>query len=248
MSALWQTVGAALDRASERGRTLTVWLRDDDAIAETAALARLATVCERHGMPVLLAVIPALAEPSLARFVERHALITPTQHGYAHINHADKGERARELCGTQPPVRIFDELARGRERLASMFARTAGILVPPWNRIDADLVPGLPALGFTALSTFGAAGPPVPGLDQLNCQLDIIDWRNGRVGHTHAKLVGKLVDSINTQTAATAPLGLLTHHLVHDETAWSFLEDCLAFLAGHPAVRFASAEELLPTR
>ena len=246
MNALWQTVGVALDHAHDQGKTVTIWLRDDDAIADTAALARLAAVCERHGMPLLLAVIPALAEPSLVRFVERHAGITPTQHGYAHINHAREGERARELGGMQPPNRVFDELARGRERLTSMFARAADILVPPWNRIDADLVPGLPALGFTALSTFGAAGPPVPGLHQLNCHLDIIDWRNGRVGHSHAKLVGKLAELIETHAATRAPLGLLTHHLAHDETAWTFLEDCLASLAGHPAVRFASAQELAP--
>lgn len=57
---------AELDRWSETDRRLRLWLRDDDAVAPSPALDRLAGLSERFALPVLLAVIPMLAEPALA--------------------------------------------------------------------------------------------------------------------------------------------------------------------------------------
>ena len=37
--------------------------------------------------------------------------------------------------------------------------------------------------------------------------------------------------------------GLLTHHLAHDEAAWSFLGRLLPLLAGHAATRAVAAAE-----
>ena len=138
----WGSVVDALDRCQAENRIVDVWLRDDDAIAATPRLERLAAVAERTGMPVLLAVIPEGADGSLARFVADRALLHPTQHGYRHRNHAAPGERARELGGRS--VReVLEELARGRERLQSLFGpRLSDIMVPPWNRIDAEILAG----------------------------------------------------------------------------------------------------------
>ena len=41
------------------------------------------------------------------------------------------------------------------------------------------------------------------------------------------------------------PVGVLTHHLVHDETAWLFLEGLFAATAAHPACRWVSIRELI---
>ena len=49
------------------------------------------------------------------------------------------------------------------------------ILVPPWNRVGETVLPHLPGRGFGALSTFHPGPPPIPGLDLLHCDLDIID-------------------------------------------------------------------------
>ena len=46
------------------------------------------------------------------------------------------------------------------ELLETLFgARLEKVLVPPWNRIDEALLPRLPAVGFSGLSTYG----PRPG-------------------------------------------------------------------------------------
>ena len=60
----------------------------------------------------------------------------------------------------------------------------------PGTASDADLVSRLPGLGYSALSTFG---PPEPdAMRRLNSDLDIIDWRNGRVGRPLDDLWRKL--------------------------------------------------------
>lgn len=40
------------------------------------------------------------------------------------------------------------------------------------------------------------------------------------------------------------PLGILTHHLIHDDALWSFLNQLFLRLTRHPAVRFVSARSL----
>lgn len=235
-SAAWRDAGDALDRARDVGRTVRVWLRDDDAVAVTPALERLARLCGGAGLPVLLAVIPAGVEPDLVPWVDAHPSVTPCQHGFAHANHAAPGERARELGGRLAAA-VLDELARGRSRLKEMFgARLSDVLVPPWNRIDADLPPLLPGLGFTALSCF-APTPPASPIPRLDCDLDVIDWRHGRVGRPLDDLARRIADIVGRQDR----LGLLTHHLAHDEAAWEAVEEMLGGLALHPAVAMAAA-------
>ena len=40
-------------------------------------------------------------------------------------------------------------------------------------------------------------------------------------------------------------VGILTHHLVHDETAWLFLEGLFAATVAHPACRWVSIREFI---
>ncbi|MDX7950622.1 polysaccharide deacetylase family protein [Lichenihabitans sp. Uapishka_5] len=229
MDDVWAPVDAALDRVAATSKTVTLWWRDDDAVTTTRALDRLTALARRHACPVLLAVIPAPADRHLATYTKAEPLLTPTQHGFLHTNHAGLLQRAAELGGNRPLEAILTDLAQGRDRLADLFAgRHTDILVPPWNRIAPEVVPHLPDLGFGGLSTFADLHAGTPKLDVVNCSLDIIDWRNGRRCHRLPKLVDKLATLID----AGRPIGLLTHHLVHDDDAWAFidamLERCVA--------------------
>ena len=40
-------------------------------------------------------------------------------------------------------------------------------------------------------------------------------------------------------------IGVLAHHLVHDEVAWLFLERLLELTAANPACRWASCRDLI---
>ncbi|MCW6510582.1 polysaccharide deacetylase [Lichenifustis flavocetrariae] len=241
----WAPVSAALDRAAESGRTIEVWLRDDDAVSSTAALDRLAALARSRQLPVLLAVIPQRADWNLADFIAAEPLFTPTQHGFSHTNHARAGERACEMGGDRPLTSVLDDVMRGRDKLAALFGRRhAHILVPPWNRVDPALLPHLPDARFCALSTFADAHAGNRDLPVLNSTLDIIDWRNGRRCHAEAKLVQRLSDLIDRPE----PIGILTHHLVHDDEAWQFLDHAFGWLASHGSVRLTSADAILARR
>ena len=112
--------------------------------------------------------------------------------------------------------------------------------MPPWNRIDAEVIPHLTGAGYAALSCFAPApdGSPLPRLDS---DLDIVDWRGGRVGRPPADLARRIAGVLERGDR----LGILTHHLAHDDAAWEGLEGLLGALAAHPAARFTSAAALL---
>lgn len=235
------------DRWADAGLTATLWWRDDDAVAPTAALDRLIAVAA--GMPLTLAVIPALAEPALAARLAGHDQIVAVQHGLAHRNHETVGKKA-ELGGARPVAEVVADLAVGFARLATLFAgQFRPMLVPPWNRIAPDVVPALPRLGLTALSTARPrpARQPGPGLVQVNTHVDPIDWHGTRgfigADETIELFCRHLADRREGRVDRDEPTGLLTHHLVHDAALWQFLPRLVETVAAHRAARFLAAAE-----
>ena len=238
----WLAFRRALDAAQDEGRRLTFWLRDDDAVTDTPALRRLLELTGHYSVPLLLAVIPKRADETLARLLHDAAHVSPCQHGYSHRNHAPPPARAQELGVHRPIEAVLGEVAEGRDHLQRLFeGRLSNAMVPPWNRLDDALVPGLQRLGFDAISRFGtpAGGSTLP---EINATLDIIDWRNGRVGRMPERLLTKMWDRIGETEPDT--IGVLTHHLDHDETAWNFLENLFALTEKHRAVRWATFDEM----
>jgi hypothetical protein len=237
-----------LDRWAKMRRVATLWWRDDDAVAATEPLARLADLASRHEVPVALAVVPAALDGSLPRAVGASSWATVLQHGFAHRNHAAPGQRSCELRSSRSLPDVERDLATGLETLRAAFGeRFLPVMVPPWNRIDAAVIARLPALGFTGLSTFGAraAATPLPHLVQCNTHVDPIDWRGGRTFVGADAAAGRLASHLAARRAGTAdasePSGLLTHHLVFDAAAWRFVGDLLARTCRHPAARWIAA-------
>jgi hypothetical protein len=236
----WAELQAELDRWSAAGRRLRLWLRDDDAIAASPSLDRLSALAERHDLPVLLAVIPMLAEPSLGRALRWMPLLQPCQHGTWHRNHAAPPAKKSEFGASRDAAELDAEIAAAWQRLAEMLeAAPLPVFVPPWNRIDPAHAARLPARGFQGLSCFrgyrlGSGGGP----RLVNTALDIIDWTS-RTGRPPAELVTegcRLLASLRTESDGDAAFGLLLHHRDHDETAWRFLDAFLAAALAHPAV------------
>ena len=240
----WSDLEAELNLWRSAGRVADFWWRDDDASDLTAPLERLMTLAGDR--PVALAVIPALATQSLSRSCTASVL----QHGFAHQNHAKTGERAIECGGDRPQSDTLEELRQGFHVLADLFdARFVPSLVPPWNRIDPEIVPHLPEIGLSGLSGVSARSGRLAakGVSQVNIHAGVVSYRHGTgfageqkvlrelVGHLAARRIGS-VD-------ANEPTGLLTHHLDHDEAVWSFLAELLDRLDDVPA-RWRSAAEL----
>lgn len=242
----WQPLKDELQRWRGSDRVAALWLRDDDAIEPSAPLDRLLATAGRYAAPATLAVIPAGATQALADRLAGEAPVTVAVHGWAHANHAGPAGKKQELGSQRPLSVVRAELAKGKLAIDRLFGvKALPLLVPPWNRIDAGLLPGLADLGFAALSAFGRAraGP----IRVVNTHVDLMDWHAGRKGKDHDMLVSEFVAELRSrrESGSAEPIGVLTHHLVHDEGAWSFLERLFEATAAHPGCRWAGARTLI---
>jgi hypothetical protein len=243
----WQSFTAELARWREAGREVQFWWRDDDATRPEPALARLLALAQRSRIPLALAVIPAQAEArALADLPPGVSIL---QHGSDHVNRAPAGEKKCEFSGA--PAESIARLSGARERLAGIAsARLLPVLAPPWNRLPDALLPHLPGAGFRGLSRYGArrAAQAAPGVVQVNTHVDLIAWRAGRgfAGEQAvlAAAAAHLADKREGRADAAEPTGWLSHHAIHDEAAWGFLERLFETLRDAQGVRWLGAEEI----
>lgn len=248
----WSPVTEELALCRAAGLDLPIWWRDDDAVAATGALEQLGALSEKVDVPVHLAVIPSLAEASLVKACVR-APFVPMVHGWAHQNHAPLLAKKAEFG--HPRAGLRQEAEAGFARMSELFGQdTLKVFVPPWNRIDAGLVGGLAEIGYRGLSTFTPrkARLAARGLVQINTHIDPIHWRSGGglvpVEILVAQIAALLKDRREGRVDAREPLGLLTHHLVHDAGIWAFTESCLQVLldGGARPVDLRALEDTLP--
>ena len=224
-----------------QGLTLPVWWRDDDAIAPTKALAKLARLSGRMGLPIHLAIIPEGCTYDLGRYLKDTDGLIPVQHGWAHRSHAPEGEKKAEYGPHRPLEDMRTEIETGWARLQDKLDRPVQpMFVPPWNRIAPALHPHLAQAGIRALSTFCPRGAPeaAPGLQQINTHLDPIDWKGSRDLAEADRLISDIVSQLQDRRMGRSdnaePYGLLTHHLVHTPAIWDWTEALLDILMSGP--------------
>jgi predicted glycosyltransferase len=246
----WRILDDALTRVADDGAMISFWWRDDDAIAHTPALDRLLELRRRFDVPVAIAAIPARVQDSLVTRLRDERLVRVLVHGLAHANHAAHGERKAEFGPHRPLAGLAADAREGLQLARGRFADVLPVFVPPWNRIAPELVDILPALGFRAVSTFGRRRlrRPAAGLVRVNAHIDPVDWHGGRslrpLGSVLEAVAEAVMDALADEVPRE-PIGLLTHHLGHDDAVWSFCEELLARLAAHPSCRFPSLGEML---
>ena len=252
MVADWRALGDELDAWAATGRIVDLWWRDDDATDTTAPLARLIDLVGTAEVPLCLAVIPAQATTALAVSIgDAPVGVVAVPHGYTHRNHAPRGQRKSEFPPQRARTEMIAELERAWSLTAERFgARALPVLVPPWNRIADDLLPGLPAAGFRGISAIASSKrvpPDVAGLRRRDAHVDIIDWRGSRrfIGEAAAleKILGRLA-TVRKSAGVAPPLGLLTHHLMNDVAAWAFLGKFAALTRGHGSVHWPSVAKI----
>jgi hypothetical protein len=248
----WAELEEEIGRWQALGRTVDLWWRDDDAVEATPALERLLALHETTNVPLALAVVPARATPGLAErlagLLERTPGVDVLQHGYAHANHAARGDRKIELGAERPAMMVLGELGTGWLALERLFGgRALPVMVPPWNRIAPGLVPALPEIGFRGLSSFGprARPQPVRGLTQINTHVDLIQWKAGRVFVGAADALDQLVRALaRAREQGPEPVGILSHHLAMDEPGWDFLKSFWGRIGAVPGIRILPARAL----
>lgn len=217
------------------------WLRDDDAIEPSEPLDCLLALTETYSVPVTLAVIPALTGKALAQYLGHFHQVAVAVHGWSHVNHAPQGEKKQELGTHRPIGDILSELERGYSLLAAVHEpRFVPLLVPPWNRISPVIVERLHELGYRGLSIFGDS--TAASITMINTHVDLIDWKGTRGGRDHDTLATELIEQIQS---TTNPVGILTHHLVHDDGVWGFLDQLFSITNEQPGCKWVAIEQLL---
>jgi hypothetical protein len=251
VNAAWQAFSDELARWCDAGRTVDFWWRDDDAAQATPALARLLGLAQTSATPLALAVIPAHFEAEA--FAQAGLMISLLQHGTDHRNRAAPGEKKTEFPAAEPVAGAVARLAAARARLAP-HPRFLPVLAPPWNRLPEPLAAQLAAAGFQGLSRYGARAGALAaaGVVQVNTHIDLIAWRAGRGFAGDGPCLQAAVRHLAAKREGTADpgeaTGWLSHHGVHDEEAWSFLERLLETTGHMSGVRWRAAPELFHAR
>ena len=208
-----------------------LWWRDDDCREPTWQLDKLLQT--RRDLPLALAVIPDVDLHPLANRLGADQGITIAQHGVDHDNKLPPGGPRSEFPLNASQAAINASVAAGRARLVA-----AGIppliFVPPWNEASDRLIEAISSAHYDAYSV-GITGRPRDGLGHLGAQVDILRWK----GKPHFRGRRRVFDALRKQlelrrqmNAFEEPVGLLTHHLVHDHQAWRFLNWFVEFSRG----------------
>lgn len=247
----WHQLDAELNHWVANEQQATLWWRDDDAVAPGPKLDQLTNLTRTTGL--LLAVIPANAEPGLAPVLSEFALLSVAQHGYAHINHAPRGQGlgAWELGIHRGEEAVVKELLVGRERLHTLFGtQFLPVVVPPWNRIAPEVVQGLIDVGYAGVSAFGAQEVPLEneGFVVANSHCDPISWKGGTVFAGEQKTLNQLVIHLAARRTGGASeqehTGFLTHHIDLDANGWQFCEQLAKFVDNHAGARWIAPVEV----
>jgi hypothetical protein len=248
VNAAWRKLSDEIARWRDAGRTADFWWRDDDAAQPGPALARLLALSANASVPLALAVVPVGADPALLGGFG--ATVSVLQHGTDHRNRAGPGEKKTEFPAAEAPQAAIARLLIAREQLQRRSKRFVPVLAPPWNRLAKSLVPHIAAAGYRGLSQYGPRSNLYPAKDlmQVNTHVDIIAWRSGRGFTGEIEALEAAVRHLSARRAgivdAAEPTGFLTHHAVHDEAAWDFLNRLFETTRSLAGIEWRRAEEL----
>jgi hypothetical protein len=240
---IWKPVIDAFAQWAKVGLKPPLWLRDDDAIEPSPALDRLMALAAQHEVPIALAIVPATTGATLVERLRREPHVTPIVHGWAHVNHAPENEKRQEFGLHRPLADIQADLVRALSKMKSLYGpRLVPMFVPPWNRITTSVAESLVESGYEACSTFGHA-PLNSSICEINTHVDIVDFRGGRRCRDHGLLAGSLASTLShSLEGGRYPVGILSHHLVHDDAAFEFLK---ALFSISRTCRWLSPRELV---
>lgn len=239
----WKPLDDALAALKSREGPLDIWWRDDDTTAMSPELEKLLALRARHGVPVALAVIPKESDKALPESLPAGSTVDVLVHGLAHENHAPPAERKAEFGPHRPAATMLDELDHALSIIRKRFPKHfLPVFVPPWNRMDKKLVPELAGLGYCGLSRLGPRENHGKFLE-INAHVEVTDWKK-RETHTRERFAALLAKSLRACAASGEPLGIVSHHRIHDDKAFALLDEVFARLRAETSLRWPSAREM----
>lgn len=260
MGGEWNRLVDELNCWADHGLTVRMWLRDDDACALSQPLWRLREMARNYDIAAGLAVIPGLLQEDLSNLLaEVPREFFPMCHGWKHVNHGTI-EKPCEFGGGRPKGDILADAKLAFDRFQYSLGGTRVFFVPPYNCLDESVANELIDIGFAGVSR----GPTLlearlakiartfwipsvakihddPMVPRVNAHIDVIDWRR-KTAKTVERIVNDLMGYLRLRRRgfieSTEPIGILTHHLDHDELVWRLCHELLDRVRHHPSVHF----------
>jgi hypothetical protein len=239
-----------LERFQAEGKTLTLFLRDDDVDEDEETLRHFLDISLSRHVPMNLAIIPGRLTDAAIQLLKDHKRFHPTlvelhQHGWQHLNHEPEGKKY-EFGPSRSLHQQFEDIARGKALLEEIFGeKFSPVFTPPWNRCTEETFKVLDQLGFQGLSKEQGM-QPVTGyhFQEISITLDLYRWKGGAT----MKLPAEIVQQLLAQIEKGGTIGLLLHHKVMAAQDFAFLDHLLAELRRFPMVRFCTMPDLLQPR
>lgn len=225
----WQALKAELAHWRRQGQRPRLWWRDDDAQTVSPALRRLLVHATRADVPLCLAVIPQGLHPALCAVVAPYERIAVLQHGFDHLNKG--GASPSEFDPETSPQEVAAWLSEGWKMLSG-FERRLPVYVPPWNRLTPNVEAALALCGRPTVSAWSQLSGPA----RVDAHVDLLRWRGSPRFAGRERVLARLTAHLHLRRRLRAwhePIGLLTHHLAHDEETWRFLDELLLFAPLH---------------
>jgi len=235
----WAALEVELAAWQAAGVQPCLWWRDDDAVADSPALARLLALAHRHRAPLALAVIPAALDQSLAAALRRQGeTVVVYQHGVDHIDRIS-GLARGEFPADMPSAALAGRLREGWDMLGQLLPAVVPVIVPPWNNVQPNLLAAARAAGYVGVSAYGRGGHMAAGLRRIDTQIDVLTWRGGPRFKGESRLLRQLIAELRIRRRRGRfldPVGILTHHRdMEDAETWDFLEILLTRTVGAAA-------------
>jgi peptidoglycan/xylan/chitin deacetylase (PgdA/CDA1 family) len=262
----WQDVLEELERWHDCGLRARFWLRDDDAWEVTPQLARLDDWAKRYGATIGLAVVPAKMAPSLLGFLAERTTFYAMCHGWKHIDYGPPGA-PQEFGNARPFSALHRDAKDAYRAFSASFPEPTPIFVPPFGHITPELMKALSSIGFAGVSVGPSAierrilrmssrfswlpGMRIPrnsNIPRFDVHVDPIDWEKG-TARPREPIAADLVENLRFRRKgfleASHPVGILTHHLVHDDEVWRICDELLELLKRHRATEILNVAEFI---
>ena len=236
-------IARELDEWTAARMKASIWWRDDDARSDTSQLRHLLNIAQEFQINPALAVVPRWADDSLARLVSgRNCCVW--QHGWMHDYHV-----SGEFGDGRPLELMIRDAVCGQRALDNLFGKSGWqpVFVPPNHSLSMTFKPFVPYLGYVGLSAGEPLTPRLAEVLEVNAELDIMNWQEGRVWPESTlceMVIGQLKSRRMREVPSDSPMGILTHHLVLDDEAWNLVRRLLGFFRSHEAVTMLRADKL----
>ena len=212
-------------------KKVNFWFRDDDVGVANDELKEMLYYFSKKNINLLLAAIPSKMDVFIKEVLSEFDNYLIGQHGYSHINYSKT--EAAEFTSDRDTLVVKNEIEHGNKILEELFGKKyIKVFIPPWFEIDDNTHKIINELEYLAISNFWSNNKNKYGINEINCQVDLINWENAWTFGGEEFVLNQLIKEISNCNDDNVNIGILLHHERMGKVAYQFLECFLNFIEG----------------